>query len=327
MGFGSLLVAVLWTVAANAASEEPTFAWRWAEGEVHRYYFENEVMLPSPIWLYADRNRDARVVAWQVQMVAGCRLVDRSKRTFEIACKVEDFAMRAAAVPGDQAAEGRDPLVGPIVDEIDHKLSAASLQIELRSDGRIKMFDIEGLARDNERVGTMNENLRAMLSRAVAGLDLQLPADAVVPDEPWPQFQSMLPRAATQTGTFGSVPMINMINVSDGPQIVVQTVGKGVVTPDSANSFETRVQAVAVFDTAAGVLTERVWTVNGIPTAGSAVAETGGGLGYFQKGRLIRLAADDRPDVGESVEIAPPGQTPTTLHLWQPVVDLPGWME
>lgn len=84
---------------------------------------------------------------------------------------------------------------------------------------------------------------------------------------------------------------------------------------DAEATWEMRAVGVALFDRSTGIMTERVWLVNGLPTAS---AGQGTQLPPFRNaGRLTMLGSADRPDVGPTRQVAPPGR----------VIDgLPGWI-
>ena len=299
--------------------------WKWLPAQDRRYYVETEVVLPRYIWFIAEINKEARVAAWQTRMVLDCAEVHiESRRAIEITCRIEDVAILAAALPGDQKTEGRD-LLGPILAEMDENLSKASLSFVLRDDGRVSNVVIEGLDRPNRRVSLMNENLRQVLMRSMAGFDLQLPDHGDGREGIWAQRESLLLQAPNQSGNFGGSETLHRVHEVAGDVAVIVTSGRGLVSPmtrysDSpTDSFDTRVEGAAAFDTKEGVLRERVWTVSGTPTASSALSEGLAGLGYYQHGTLKLLAEGEKPDVGPSAEMAPPGDTAGTLQRWQPM--------
>ncbi len=86
-------------------------------------------------------------------------------------------------------------------------------------------------------------------------------------------------------------------------------------------SFAMVVQGVAVFETATGIMTERVWTCFGTPTAGSA-RNVGA---YRNVGRIRLLGETERPDVGGTVQVAWP--TPVRamegLAPWVSIEEMP----
>jgi hypothetical protein len=328
---GLWLAGALSAWAAESGQPAPALAaeglvWRW-EGENRRFRVETEVVLPTYMWFLADQNRQARVAAWQVGAILDCdQAVPDGKKAWAIECGIVDVALRAAALPGDQAAPGRLSVLDPILAELDTKLTGARLQFSLRTDGRVTSVDVEGLQHTERRIGQMNENLRQVFARLIAGFDLELPKNGSAPSGVWSQRSSQLMAAPNQVGSLGGSETLHRVYHIVDPQVVIQSSGKGMIAPVSAaldapqNLYESRVESVAVFDPSKGLLTERIWTVEGTPTASSAIAEGGAGVSYYQHGRLnwIRPGEPD-PSLGASEEVASPGQTATALHLWQPL--------
>jgi hypothetical protein len=75
---------------------------------------------------------------------------------------------------------------------------------------------------------------------------------------------------------------------------------------------------VALYEHDTGVLFERVWTVEGHPTASSA----GGGVNtvpFRNTGHLLRLGDDEHPDLGPTTQVSPPGLRITGLSDWTPL--------
>ena len=249
---GWILASTAWAAAgsegatASAPSAVSGLEWRWS-GEARRYRIETEVLVPSFMWFIADQNQQARVSAWQIGLVLNCgSAVPSGKKGWQVECGVDDVALRAAALPGDQATPDRPSVLQPVLNELDGKLTAAKVQIGLRKDGRITMVDIEGLERSNRRIGQMNEILRQVISRAIAGLDLELPEGGVSTPS-WTQRSSQLMVAPNQVGTFGGTETVHrvfqVIDASTDPAtppgqvtVVLQSTGRGVIAPMSGGS-------------------------------------------------------------------------------------------
>ena len=93
--------------------------------------------------------------------------------------------------------------------------------------------------------------------------------------------------------------------------------GAGAATPDI---YALELEARGVFDEGLGVLRERRWTVLGLPTASSAMAEGIDGIPYGQRGLISYVAEGEAsPVLGETKEVAPPGVTQTAIHPWVPL--------
>lgn len=324
------------TSAFAASPQVSGLDWRWS-GEPRRYRIETEVLVPSFMWFIADNNLQARVSAWQVGLVLNCpSAVPSGKKAWQVECQIEDAALRAAALPGDQATASRPSILNPVLDELDRKLTGATIQIGLKKDGRVTMVDIEGLERANRRIGQMNEILRQVVSRAIAGFDLELPEGGVAPAS-WTQRSSQLMVAPNQVGTFGGTETVHrvfqVIDATTDPGLpagqisaVLQSTGRGTIAPMSGasdapqNLYSCKLESVAVFDATAGLLTERVWAVEGEPTASSAITEGGAGIPYYQHGQLNWIRpGEPAPGLGKTEEIASPGQASDVLRPWRAV--------
>jgi hypothetical protein len=308
-----LAVAAGLASGATAQAAE-SWQWTWPVGQHQRFYLENEVLLPLMMWFQSDYNHQARMTAWQTKAILDCESVIETKKAYELRCRVEDFSLKAAALPADIG------LVTPIVAEMDEKISGASLQIILRKDGRITHIDLEEINIRNRRISAMRENLRLVMARMVYGLDLKLPrADRV--GEVWDQSDAMLFTAPSPRGTLGSADTVHRATVGADGRARIETAGRGMVIPNldkTMNLYDTELQADGVFDPAKGRLVRRSWTLKGEPTASSSISENGAGVPYIQRGRLVYLEDGvASPPVGESIEMSAPGTSVTTLQQWE----------
>lgn len=321
--FAPLALALAALPALAAATPIAGMAWSWPLPESRRYYVENEVVLPLYMWFIAEKNKEARVAAWQVRMVIDCDDVQpRGKHAWDVMCRIEDIGLKAAALPGDQATSKRD-LLGPILAEMDEALTGSRIQLVLKDNGRVQNVDLEDVDRGHRRASQRTENLRMVLQRAVAGFDMQLPKAGASDEGMWIQHDSLLMAAPNQTGSFGTSDLLTKVESIEGDRVILRTAGKGMVAPvargaDSAqNLFDTKLSAGAVFDRKRGMLTERIWTVDGVPTASSALSEGGQGTSYFQSGRIVYLPPGiEAPAVGPTEEVSPPGDTASALQRW-----------
>jgi hypothetical protein len=87
-------------------------------------------------------------------------------------------------------------------------------------------------------------------------------------------------------------------------------------------TYTMNASGVAVLRKSDGIMSERVWTVEGMPTASS-----GGGVvtaPFRNAGRIQLLGKDDHPDVGATYQVAWPGQKMEDLPPWVSVEVMPG---
>ena len=222
-------------------------------------------------------------------------------------------------MPGD---EGVLPV---ILAEMDEKLSVAELQVVIRRDGRLRLVDLENVSQRNRRISQMHENMRLVLARAIAGFDLQLPKKADREFGAWPQYSSELMKLPSSIGSIGAVELAHGVKEANDGLLPIVSSGRGTMSPSSMGAstpdhYALSLEARAVFDIEQGILRERRWTVLGMPTASSAMAEGGDGIPYGQRGLISYLPSDqEAPVLGETMEVAPPGATQTAIHPWVPL--------
>jgi len=305
----AVLLGMLSGAPAHAA--EPALAWDWSEPQ--RYYFETEVRLPLLMWFFKQYNKQARVSAFQVRLVADCEPVFQGKRRAEVMCAIEDVGLKASGLPQEEG------LLQPILDELDQRLSAASVQLIVRDDGRLANIDLEGLDRHYQRTGRMNENLRLIVTRAFAGLDLPLPRahDGAI-DTQWVQRDSWILRAPVATGNLGTADVVHeLVGDPHARVVTIETEGRGMVVPSGGmNRYDVVLDGQTTFDRVEGRILDRTWTMIGAPTPGSAIAEGTAGYPYLQVGRIVHLEAGQGMDVGDT-EALDPIDAPTALQQWQ----------
>lgn len=297
------------SIAQEAANV--TVAFDWGDQAHHRWYMETEVVLPRFMWFKADFNKQARVSAFQVRMVVDCgHGVPLNKKTYEVECVIEDIGLSGSALPVEVG------LLQPILDEADAGLTGATIQLQVKSNGRVSNVDLFGTDDRNRREREMHENLRLVLVRALAGLDIQVPRNGDV-SAAWGQYDNLLFSAPAAVGTQGSSETVHQLSQDTGEALVFRSAGQGMVVPDAGyDNYACRYEGVWVFHRKYNIVTEHTWTVIGDPTASSGISEGVEGIPYAQRGRLQYLAAGQTMDVGESMEMHPPGVQPSTLQRW-----------
>ena len=292
------------------AAELPSEEVRWDWSEPQRYYLETEVRLPYLMWLAKRFNEQARVNAFQLRLVAHCEPSAELKRRQEVLCTIDDIGIKASGVRQEQG------LLQPILEELDERLTGAVVQLELRDDGRLSNIDLEELDRRNRRVGRINENLRLILTRAFAGLDLPMPRN---PEDPqWVQHDSWLLKAPAAQGSVGSAQLVHQWGDEQAGLHRIVTGGRAIIVPAlSGNQYDARMTSEAWFDTADGRLTDRTWTMVATPTPSSALTEGLAGYPYLQVGRVMALPEGQDHPVGTTEELPPLDDDPTAIQQWQ----------
>jgi len=121
--------------------------------------------------------------------------------------------------------------------------------------------------------------------------------------------------AATQSGGPAANAQIEQSEEIEGPVLIGLQGGKAA---EVEATYSLNASSVAVFEKKTGIMTERIWTVQGVPTASSA-----GGSNrlapYHTVGRVKMLAKDQRADVGPTQQVAAPQQSVEGLPDWKPL--------
>lgn len=299
----SILLGSLFSGVAEAHPhhDEPavvaqTAVMTWDFSQPLRFGLKTDVLLPEMIWLASGYNKQARVREFSLGLVADCVPLDIKRNRVEVSCTLERVGIQAMSLPQEKG------LLEPILGEIDARLTNAIVQLQIKSDGSLRNVDLDGLARRNQRFGRINENLRLVLTRAFAGLDLPLPKSTV--DGGWLQHRSWLLTAPAVTGAAGVSEIVHKVVQTNGDRVYVASAGRGIVSPrDGINTYTMRLESQATLDTARGTLLERSWRMAGGPTPGSLIAQGFEGYPYLQRGRIVALGPEDTWDVPMTKEI------------------------
>ncbi|HHO51521.1 MAG TPA: hypothetical protein ENK18_11750 [Deltaproteobacteria bacterium] len=360
----------------EAAEEIIVYADDFARWDDTRWWISAELILPMGVTFARDMNQSFSSYAFQIQAVIACGKDHRlSKRRWEVSCEIEDVGLLATSLRRWRTERDRQ-LVEDVLAEIDAKLTGLKVQLQTDFKGGVTNIDLEGLETRNERQRAIQESLRQVVGRVMAGFHLRIP-DHAQREGQWVEYRSALMQMPSLTASKGSTTLLHLVTPQQGLQIV-QTVGEGTVAvslpvqrmasaggsgapaaggsgapaargdastsgglgpasaaPPSAvegpdllgvsTSTESDLDAtyslhatgVAVFDRSTGIMTERVWAVQGEPTASSA-----GGTRtapFRNVGRIQLLGPDEAPDLGPSTQIALPGQTIEGLGVWRPL--------
>jgi len=296
-----LLTGIAW--AHDGGDTSPPV---WTAGEPQRYAIQARVSLPLFMRLDTGFNREARMVGYDLRLITTCNAEPGPEPcetcgrgpapNQEVLCVLDDVGFSATGMVQDQ---GR---LQPIVTEIDDLLTGAVVQLQVRRDGRLANIDLEGLDRRNAVVGAFIENLRLIVSRGFAGLDLAGPPDG---EQAWVQYDSWLMRLPVASGSIGNSEIVHRVSSESADMVVVESGGRAVIVPaNSNNQYDSRVHGMTALDPDNDRILERTWTVIGVPTASSHIAFGTAGYAYMQDGWIRALGQGETWRVGESVELA-----------------------
>lgn len=255
-----------------ASAQEPT-----------RWWIESEVHLPLAMWLASPTGGMGRILGWRLSIVVACGPIGwETKRKGTRTCDVEDAALVVAPHEADAGRLGEQ-----VVADALGFLRDATVEIIYDAKRGATGVDLDSPAVQGARATEITENLRLIVARAVAGLDL-------LPGEPgateWKQPGSLVLRVADDaSGAAGKAVVVHrrtgdtITSTGDGSSIkfLPSTGGQEAM---EAWRLEMEASATVAED---GTIVTRTWSAEGEATASSAGANSS--RPYVQKGRLERL--------------------------------------
>ncbi len=318
-----LLSSLVMSLLVGAPAAASGLEWNWDDGVKRQYLIRSQVLLPQFMQFNKELNRDARVTEFLVSLVTTCEATTALGKTkYELRCDVDDFSITGSPAPSDAGK------LLKIFNEMDQKLvDGGWVQIVFAKDGRIIDYDLEGVDKRNSRNRHIQENMRLVLGRLFAAMDLQLPPGGKEIAQPWEQKSSPLAmHFPSEYGTFGSAQVTHQITKREAG-VVIATSGRGALGPAEfisvrtggadriKNQYDLEYQGITVFDDVTGTMTEHEYMVDGMPTPSSMAAEGGEGVSYVQMTRLELLAEGGPvPKLGDNEEV-PPTRTTASAAL------------
>ena len=209
---------LLWSTVALAADG---LVWTWNAGQPVRYHLQTTVETPATHFWYGTREKEVRATHQTLSVQVSCSGAVEGKK-WAVHCPIESVEIRGQGVP-DETADLR-----MVMDQSVALLEGKSVQLIMGSDGRIKKLELKGIDVTDSRVGIMAENLRQMLRRAFAPMDMQLPKDGQDKGKPWRQKGAPLAVSLFgDQGTSGGVVMKRRVVSADGAQVSMAMEARG----------------------------------------------------------------------------------------------------
>ena len=218
---------------------------------------------------------------------------------WEVRCDMVQAALIVAPMPSEQG------LMGPIAVELADHLAQGEVILRTTGDGRVLAVELDVLPKISRRHNALSENLRLIVSRAVAGLDLQTADDALT----WQQTHTWRMLVPTTTGTayVGSETYLRQ-------EEVVLSRGRWMLEPNDLQATLTAESAGQARFSYDGTLQSHQWTVEARFTPSSALADGADRLRYVQRGTVTAVSPHELPAVPQSGERAAAGPIPTALQ-------------
>ncbi len=282
-----------------------------------RWYIETEVGVPWKVTFSKDENRSFATQEYQLRTVVACNKDWKlGNHKFEVDCVIEDLAL-VASIAEPNVTEKDVLRAQEVLDEVDAKLTNAHLQLQVADDGRVLNLQLEGISADNRRQSVMSETLRQVLSRVVVGFNLKMQKFNQLHEGKWQEFNSTvltMPLPAGVPGAIGSNLLVHYLNRFQG-HVIVQSIGRGSTNVGEA-LYTLNFTGVSVFDPNDGFMTDRVWALEGEPTASVLFAAQ---AHYFHAGKIRLLGSGDHPDCGLSQPVNGRRQESLLLPAWTPI--------
>lgn len=319
----SSLVVPVALLAPQAAAQDPVseeiVVWGdlFARWDNTRWFIETEVGVPWKVNFAKDENKSFQTQEYQLRTVLACDKDWRlGNRKYEVDCAIEDFAI-VGSIAEPNVTEKDVARAQEILDEIDTKLTGVHLQLQVADDGRVLNLQLEGLNTENRRQSDMAETLRQVLSRVVVGFNLKMQKFNQLHEGKWQEFNSTvltMPLPSGVPGAIGSNLLVHYLNRYQG-HVLVQSIGRG-STNVGDTLYTLNYTGVSIFDPNDGFMTDRVWALEGEPTASALFAAA---AHYFHAGKIRLLGSAEHPDVGLSRPVNGRKQSSDLLPAWQPL--------
>lgn len=211
------------TVDEEVVVYEDAFA-RWNDT---RWHVEGEVLMPVPLVLGVDRKHAVRTAGTQVRMVLACNVDHAGKKRAEVDCAIEDISWKALAVSGAPGPR-QQARIDANLQALDQATSAATLQLQVRSDGRITNVDLEGIEARNSQDRLLQEGIRQVLAQAMGGFHLHLRDPGSLP-EVVRERNAKLMQMPSPTASRGSSMLTHTVARHPDGYDVLTTEGSGMV--------------------------------------------------------------------------------------------------
>ena len=274
---------------STAHAGDLTYA--WPKDETLHYRVQGFVKAPRLLRFYKSENQDARVGEFTFGLMFDCEVGKKKKKTVELACTVHKAELQGVGFQGEQYE------LDMIFEEYKAMLEeSAVVDLIFTHEGRLKSVDLEGLDTSNRRTSEIAEDLRQLMARAFATLDVELPKDGVAPEGAWKQKGSprIFDLPSAQQGTVGAKDYFHEVAGTEGSVITLQHSGQGTVaegssmdggTADGAYAYTGKAHTISMFvagtstfDTERGLLLSTELRAQGMETASSSTLMQSGEL-------------------------------------------------
>jgi hypothetical protein len=229
-----------WGLALGAPLEEITvYGDRYARWDDTRWLVRSEGVFPGG---------GLPVETWQLELELHCQKGEAQLWDgLEVLCAVERVALQ------------------PPLEEVQALLEQSSVQLQVSPEGTVPNLDLEGVTAHNLPQRQIQEQLRQLLSLAMAGFSLRLPDPL---RGSWLEYHSALMDLPSPTASRGSSRFAHQITESSGDYLVTSE-GRGTTalsmtgTLGGEQLWSMKAHSQAVIRSADGVMSTREWSLQG----------------------------------------------------------------
>lgn len=299
----ALLLATTLTAQAGDAIQ-----WSWASAGVVQYRTQTFLQVPNGYRFIGLSNRDARALETAMVGTFTCTHTATAKKAVRLTCSIDEIVLQGLAVATEQEK------LDAIFAEHMKTLPQGQVELVLRPDGHIKVFDLEGIEKKWERGNDVHEQLRQLLRRAFAPMGMQAPRDGADPGRSWrhkgqPAFFDLFMTTGNKGATYGTAggSVWNYeVTGESGGRVALRAEGKANVTTiverEGGGALGINLLGGGLYrwDAAAGVLDYAEIGLSGTYNASSL--NIGMQDAYAYAGQIARIHPDGRvSELGELV--------------------------
>jgi hypothetical protein len=213
-----IALLVLLTSALGAGLE-----WSWTQEKPSKYRLETTMVAPQGQTWPAEKNLVARVTETRLSLDTECT-GSLDGKSWVVACNIGRVDIEGDAIPGGEAT------VEKVLQEYAGEIRGKTVGFRMGLDGRVRRFDIKGVATRNRNHGVVLDGVRQMLRRAFTPFDIQLPKKGDDKGKKWSQKGSpMVFEVMSSQGTAGGVALKHWVTGRDNDAVQIQTSGRAAV--------------------------------------------------------------------------------------------------
>ena len=161
-------MSVLLLVASLSAAAADSLEWRWGDVGSVRYRTQTFLQVPNGYRFLGLSNRDARALETAMMASFTCSGEPHGKKAFAVNCSIDEVKLQGKAVATEQEK------LELIFASHEETLKQGRVEMIIRTDGHIRVLDLEGVEKKWERGNDVHEQLRQLLRRALCCVRTQL---------------------------------------------------------------------------------------------------------------------------------------------------------